>query len=1035
MKIKLLYLLCWFIYISIPAKAQINSDSLWAIWGDDTQPLEDRMQALHAIDTDENGMSRKANPDSSLYRAQLMYDLAEENGNKKWKGKALLSIGNYHNTKGSFEEAIKFYTQGKEIGETTMNKKLIGGGTFNLGLIHMKKGEADEAIKYFLESIKNFGEIGDQFKQSAAMDRTAMIYQFMKSDPKKALTYLELSLKIKEELIKTNDNPKARFVLNGIKQTIKSVKESLKEVEDTINLDSYNSTELNKDNLVQHNTKTNASPPAMPPEEGEEDSPYKYLLKSLKDHKQNGNNQSVAELLQKIGIYLEIKNQLDSALHYYLKSVEISEKTGDKFARGLSLGNVGRVYSLKGDMVKGLDALNKGRQIFKEIGNLSEDANLKNVIGNIYLRQKEYPEALEIFFENLDYHKREGQRKREAGTLSNIGNVFIGQGKTEEAKKNYNAALKIFEEINYSHGVAGVLLELGNINFGKGLYDEALKNKARGLTISEKIRYNEGILLAQIGIANIYTAQNKHTKSLSYATRALELAQNAGNIAHIQNSSATLSKSYKAKGKYKQALEMKELQFQMRDSIQSQENQKAVIQLKVEADYEKQKALDDLENEKRVAVETQKKENQQKLSIAIAIGLLLISILAFLIFNRLKITRKQKEIIEEQKKKVEQSEKYKEQFLANMSHEIRTPMHAISGMVKILKRNEHLPQQDAFLNAMHTSSDNLVVILNDVLDLSKIEAGKLDIECIPISPSAVIENVVQILQFKAEEKGLELNYHIDEEVPSLIMGDPSRLNQVLINLVGNGIKFTEKGNIDIVLSKENNLLRFSIKDSGIGIPKEKLDQVFGAFMQVSESTSRHYGGTGLGLSISKQLVELQNGTISLESEEGEGSTFYVDLPIVTAAKDASSESLITKERLQSMASALKGTRILLAEDNAFNQMIAQDDLSYLIEDVHIDVVENGALAIEKYKTGNYDLILMDVQMPILNGFEATQQIRNIEKSKDLKASIPIIAMTASLLKSEVDNCYEAGMDNYIPKPYKTEELIGPIYDALKANQN
>ena len=411
--------------------------------------------------------------------------------------------------------------------------------------------------------------------------------------------------------------------------------------------------------------------------------------------------------------------------------------------------------------------------------------------------------------------------------------------------------------------------------------------------------------------------------------------------------------------------------------------------------------------------------------------MLLISLLAIGIFNRLKITRKQKAIIEEQKKKVEQSEKYKEQFLANMSHEIRTPMHAISGMVKILERNKHYPEQKNYLNAMQTSSDNLIVILNDVLDMSKIEAGKLDIESIPVQPRLIIENVIQILRFKAEEKGLLINSKIEEDVPDLIMGDPTRLNQILINLVGNAIKFTDKGNVTISLSIKENKLRFKIKDTGVGIQEDRIHKIFGAFEQAKDSISRHYGGTGLGLSISQQLTELQHGKIWVESIEGVGSEFFVELPLVVAASNATAKGLITQDHLETMAASLTGSRILLVEDYAFNQMIAQDDLQHYIEDVKIDTVENGQLAVEKFQDNDYDLILMDVQMPIMNGFEATQKIREIEKSSGKGISIPIIAMTASLLKTEIDNCYSAGMDNYIPKPYKKEELIGPIYEELK----
>jgi CheY-like chemotaxis protein/nitrogen-specific signal transduction histidine kinase len=385
--------------------------------------------------------------------------------------------------------------------------------------------------------------------------------------------------------------------------------------------------------------------------------------------------------------------------------------------------------------------------------------------------------------------------------------------------------------------------------------------------------------------------------------------------------------------------------------------------------------------------------------------------------------------LERQKNRAEESEKHKQQFLANMSHEIRTPMHAISGMVKILKRNEHLPDQDVFLDAMHISSDNLVVMLNDVLDLSKIEAGKLDIESIPMNPRDVIKNVVQILQYKAEEKGIILNTQISEYIPQLVLGDAARLHQILINLTGNAIKFTEKGNITISLIHEHYYLKYSISDTGIGISKDKLETIFEVFEQAKHSTPRNYGGTGLGLSISKQLTELQNGIISVESEVGKGSTFHVQLPLILADMDAVSRDVFTEKQLKSMCASLKGIRILLVEDNDFNQMIAQDDLEFYIENVQIDIVENGKLAVAAFQNNTYDLILMDVQMPEMNGFEATRIIRGLEKERE--QSIPIIAMTASLLKTEIDSCLTAGMNNYIPKPYQVEELIGRIFEEME----
>ena len=845
---------------SISANAQVNLDSLFAIWNDTTQPDTARLKAIQTISF---GSYRLSNPDSSLYFAQLQYDLAAAAGHKKWMAKAL----------------------------TTQ------------GLNHLDKG-----------------------------------------DPDTALDYLSRSIKMDEEI---------------------------------------------------------------------------------------GNKLSIAGSLMGVGHCYTRKGDHAKALEYYFQSLKISEEIGYREPLAGTLKSIGDIYRVQGDFDQALVFLNRSNKNFKEIGDVGGQTGVQNTIAAIYSNQGDYPEALEIYAQNLAVYKKMGDNVNAAGMQANIGSIYLKQGDYAKALENCMVSLKGFEEMGIVRGVAGVSMLIGEIYFEQGNYALALEYNTKSLTISEKTGNKANMAGAQGKIAKIYNKQGNYTKAISIGTEALKLSQEIGAMQLIQSIVWDLSTSYKATGRYQKALEMTELYYQTRDSIKSEENQKAVIQQQVQSDYEKQKAIDDLENGKRVAIETQKKKNQQKLSLAIGGILLLALLLALGLWNRNRYIKKTSAALATAKDRAEQSEKYKEQFLANMSHEIRTPMHAISGMVNILKRNEHLPSQDAYLDAMHTSSDNLVVILNDVLDLSKIEAGKLDIEKNPMNPTAVIENVAQILKYKAEEKGLQLNYKVEDDVPPLVMGDATRLNQILINLAGNAIKFTEKGSVDILLKKENDSLRYIIKDTGIGIPKDKMENIFEAFEQVKGSTSRQYRGTGLGLSISKQLVELQNGKIWAQSEVGQGSIFYVELPLMAAAADAIGKDLITGEKLKTMAASLKGVRILLAEDNAFNQMIAQDDLSFYFEDVKIDTVENGALAVEKFKTGNYDLILMDVQMPEMNGFEAAKKIREIEQSTGKEKRIPIIAMTASLLKSEIENCLAAGMDNYIPKPYKPEELIGTIFNGLK----
>ncbi|MBK9513749.1 MAG: response regulator [Flavobacteriales bacterium] len=376
-----------------------------------------------------------------------------------------------------------------------------------------------------------------------------------------------------------------------------------------------------------------------------------------------------------------------------------------------------------------------------------------------------------------------------------------------------------------------------------------------------------------------------------------------------------------------------------------------------------------------------------------------------------------------QRERAEHSEHVKQQFLANMSHEIRTPMNAIMGMSGILKRNEHSPEQDKYLNAISQSSENLLVILNDILDLSKMEAGKIDLEQVPFDPRQVIGNVRDILRYKAEEKGLALVVEVDGDLPGMLLGDPTRLNQIVLNLAGNAIKFTERGSVTLRVRWVNGELRIDVIDTGIGIPQDRLHNIFEEFTQAYSDTTRKYGGTGLGLTISKRLTEMQGGTITVKSEQGKGSTFTVTIPCAIATGTQATPAQVPGAEEKE----LRNVRILLAEDNEFNAMVAQDELADAIPGVQLDVAVNGRIAVEMVQANDYDVILMDVQMPEMNGYDATKAIRALAGDK---SRIPIIAMTANVMKEEVERCKEAGMNGYVPKPFKREELMNAIGISL-----
>ena len=392
-----------------------------------------------------------------------------------------------------------------------------------------------------------------------------------------------------------------------------------------------------------------------------------------------------------------------------------------------------------------------------------------------------------------------------------------------------------------------------------------------------------------------------------------------------------------------------------------------------------------------------------------------------------QIERKLKESSEISEKIAQIAEsamKAKQQFLSNMSHEIRTPMTAIVGFSKVLLKTDLTETQKEYLTAIKTSSDSLLVLINDILDLAKEDAGKMILEKSPFKMSEEISAMLYLFDLKFKEKNLELVKEYDNTIPKVLLGDSVRLNQIILNLVSNAIKFTKNGKITVGVhllneDKNNATIEFSVTDTGIGISENMTATIFENFEQATSSTARLFGGTGLGLAIAKKLVEKQGGTINVKSKINEGSTFSFILSFQKTKEEIELDSEIVK-----LNTEIKKIKVLVVEDIPLNQLL----MKILLDDLGFegDIAVNGKVAIEKLQTNSYDIVLMDLQMPEMNGFEATEQIR-----KKINSNIPIIALTADVTADVIVQCKAIGMNDHIAKPIDEKLLYSKIVELVK----
>ena len=710
---------------------------------------------------------------------------------------------------------------------------------------------------------------------------------------------------------------------------------------------------------------------------------------------------------------LEVRNE-DAEIALQMTEELIEESQKIQYLKGLGNGynHKGACFWLMGEYEDGLDALAEAMEIANQIKFIDLKARVYNNLGRIYRNLGDLAQALQNFETSLEINEEQGNVINQTINLTNISNLYYDLADYDTALEYALKCLPIFEEHEDKSKLIAIYITLGDIYFKKEDYSKALEYYKQCHVLTEYGSFNNAMAIS--GLGKVYFKLGDFTLASEYLDEAIIQAQKVNNP-----EAEIIGLFYKGRvaaenENYRKSLSFINDAFNLATEIGRKQDLLSLHEF-LSALYDKMgdvpKAFEHLKSFERL------KE----------------AIFQQTTFNKLRNlqVRSQMLVAKKEKEVAEKTAQLKQQFMANMSHEIRTPMNAIVGITHLLLEKNPREDQLKYLNAIKQSSDNLLVIINDILDLSKIEAGKIVIEQIDFSLREMIQSLFEMTHLKAQDKNLEFTVSIADEIADRLVGDPTRLNQILINLVGNAIKFTEKGHVKLyctLLKKENDqiVLKFDIEDTGIGISEEYVEQIFESFTQAGTDTARKFGGTGLGLTISKQLVDLMKGKIYVKSQLNVGTTFTVELPLEVAQEQ--NVSVKEDDQTDSIRKQLEGISILLVEDNEFNRLVAEDTLRSLIQNIEIVVAVNGELAIQKLKEKDFDLILMDIQMPVMNGLDATRYIRN--KMQDSKKDTKIIAMTANVLQEDVVRYLEAGMNAFISKPFKVNELLAKMFMVI-----
>jgi signal transduction histidine kinase/CheY-like chemotaxis protein/Tfp pilus assembly protein PilF len=726
---------------------------------------------------------------------------------------------------------------------------------------------------------------------------------------------------------------------------------------------------------------------------------------------------------------------LDSSLQYMRAIKAYSDQTS-------VCNNLGWICLKQGDNLGALRYFKEGLEAAESAKDPGRIAFMTRSLGSFYNAQKEYNQSAEYIKRALKMFENQRDTARISECLMSLANAYCGMGKYEKAIEYYKKTLPITQQKG-DKLEEGVLWENWGMALGQlGRYDETFEKLENARSVFEQLNERTELAYLENIIGSVYLLKKDTAQAIPALEKALKLSAELQLIDIQTEILPELHRAYYAAGLPEKAYQTLLAYQTLRDTTASEAGKNELQRLKTEFETDRK--------EKDIQIKTL--ENKRLLSqfwLALA-GLCLALMAGFVFWYRDRQRRKtnaaleaknaevleQKAEAERLRARAEHSEAVKERFLAAMSHEIRTPMNAIVGLSQLLDAEAHEPTVARNISIIRQSGEHLMTILNDVLDLAKIKAEKIELHPQPLALLSHLALVRDTFAGRAREKGIELRIETDENLPQHMLADPVRFGQVLNNLVSNAVKFTDAGEVLIAAQTERldetmARIKFSVRDTGIGIAPEKQAAIFEEYTQADSSVALQYGGTGLGLSIARALVAQMGGTLQLQSSPGAGSTFFFTLDLPIAAPPAGQISETGKTVIPKLF-CKSPVRILLVEDNEFNQIVAFQTVSAICPDINLDVVSRGEQAIALIQTEFFDLILTDLQMPGIDGYETARHLRAAGFER------PIVALTASALRTDEQKCIDAGMQEMKLKPISLTEmetlLLRYIPEKLTSNK-